>query len=195
MFIVAWGTAWRYCFLQTKLACPLVDHSCSSRIPELTVHARRAQRGSVIAMDAVLISGAWFATRREREPRRSLAFFLVVANAGLLLVDHIHFQYNGLLLGALPSRLVALKLSTGVLPGGRQRGACCWWTTSTSSTMACCWVRTWVVHWPAPGAGCLLACCWWTTSTSSTAACCWVSCCGGQSQPLGGDLLSQASGT
>ena len=37
-------------------------------------------------------------------PRRSrLAFALVVAHAGLMLVDHIHFQYNGLLLGA-PAR-------------------------------------------------------------------------------------------
>ena len=58
------------------------------------------QRGSVIVSDAVLISGAWFATRREAAPCRSLAFFLLVANAGLLVVDHIHFQYNGLLLGA-----------------------------------------------------------------------------------------------
>lgn len=57
------------------------------------------QRGSVIVSDAVLISGAWFATRREAAPCRSLAFFLLVANAGLLIVDHIHFQYNGLLLG------------------------------------------------------------------------------------------------
>ena len=78
-----------------------MGRSCSSRAPELTMCAHCAQRGSVIATDSMLISAAWFATRREREPRRSLAFFLVVANAGLLLVDHIHFQYNGLLLGAL----------------------------------------------------------------------------------------------
>ena len=65
------------------------------------MYACCAQRSSVIATDSVLISAAWFATRREREPRRSLAFFLVVANAGLLLLDHVHFQYNGLLLGEL----------------------------------------------------------------------------------------------
>ena len=95
---------------------------CSSRTSELTLHACRAQRGSVIATDAVLISAAWFATRREREPRRSLAFFLVAANAGLLLVDHIHFQYNGLLLGAL-----------------------------LGGPLACCWASSWVGHGPAAG--------------------------------------------
>lgn len=57
------------------------------------------QRGSVILADGVLVSAAWYATRRFGEPQRSAAFLLIVANAGLLLVDHIHFQYNGLLLG------------------------------------------------------------------------------------------------
>ncbi|KAK9828093.1 hypothetical protein WJX81_002987 [Elliptochloris bilobata] len=77
------------------------------------------QRGSVIVSDAALISGAWFATRREPEPRRSLAVFLLVANSGLLLVDHVHFQYNGLLLGILVWSLALVRegrsLAGGVL--------------------------------------------------------------------------------
>ena len=58
------------------------------------------QRGSVIAGDCVLLSAAWYATRRMAEPRRSAAFLVMAGSAGLLLVDHLHFQYNGLLLGA-----------------------------------------------------------------------------------------------
>lgn len=39
-------------------------------------------------------------TRRHR-PRRArlVALFLAGAHPGLLLVDHVHFQYNGVLLG------------------------------------------------------------------------------------------------
>lgn len=57
------------------------------------------QRLSVILTDIALYGAAWFGTRRYKEPHRTLAFLLIVANAGLLIVDHIHFQYNGLLIG------------------------------------------------------------------------------------------------
>lgn len=132
--------------LKAKVTAALpVNHSRSSRTSELTMHACRAQRGSVIATDAVLISGAWYATRREREPRRSLAFFLVVANAGLLLVDHIHFQYNGLLLGELQ------HLFNGLLLGKLQ-----------GCLVACCWVSLRLLTGLLLGElkGCSMACCW-----------------------------------
>ena len=60
------------------------------------------QRGSVVVSDGVLLGAAWYATRRWKEPQRSTAFLLVAASAGLLIVDHIHFQYNGILLGPHP---------------------------------------------------------------------------------------------
>ena len=53
----------------------------------------------MILTDGVLYSAAWFCTRRMKEPQRSVTFLLIVCNAGLLIVDHIHFQYNGMLLG------------------------------------------------------------------------------------------------
>ncbi len=49
--------------------------------------------------DLVLVSGVWYATRRLPARQRDAAFALAGASAGLLIVDHIHFQYNGLLLG------------------------------------------------------------------------------------------------
>lgn len=49
--------------------------------------------------DVVLVSSVWYATRQLPARRRDAAFALAVASAGLLIVDHIHFQYNGLLLG------------------------------------------------------------------------------------------------
>ena len=58
------------------------------------------QRLSVIASDVVLLSAVWFATRKQRSSEKHAVRVLVAANAGLLLVDHIHFQYNGMLLGA-----------------------------------------------------------------------------------------------
>ena len=39
--------------------------------------------------------------RRLSKVHRNVVFFLIVAHPGLLIVDHIHFQYNGLLLGKL----------------------------------------------------------------------------------------------
>ncbi|KAK9844901.1 hypothetical protein WJX74_008396 [Apatococcus lobatus] len=59
------------------------------------------QRISVIASDAVLIFGLLFATRKCGVKHQLVALLLVLLNPGLLLVDHIHFQYNGMLLGLL----------------------------------------------------------------------------------------------
>lgn len=58
------------------------------------------QRLSVCATSLVLVAAMLHATRAEKDSVRGLtAFLLVVANAGLIMVDNIHFQYNGILLG------------------------------------------------------------------------------------------------
>ena len=61
------------------------------------------QRLSVIISDALLVSAIAFATRKRSHSQRRVIRWLVAANAGLLIVDHIHFQYNGLLIGGLPA--------------------------------------------------------------------------------------------
>ena len=104
--------------------CPrpsLVQQQPGETIPRCCADACHAnldvvQRGSVIVADGVLISAAWYATRRFGEPRRSAAFLHIVANAGLLLVDHLHFQYNGLLLG-VGQHLCAQRFCTPGSPG------------------------------------------------------------------------------
>ena len=74
----------------------------------LTPDIARLQRLTVTATDALLMGAAAYALDPAASgltQRRSwLAFALVAAHAGLLLVDHIHFQYNGVLLGALTER-------------------------------------------------------------------------------------------
>lgn len=39
------------------------------------------------------------AIRGATEEKRVLMYLLILGSPGLLLVDHIHFQYNGMLLG------------------------------------------------------------------------------------------------
>jgi alpha-1,3-glucosyltransferase len=59
----------------------------------------RFQRYSVIFTEGLLLAATWWATRRWPVCRRRLALFLVAANPGIIIVDHMHFQYNGILLG------------------------------------------------------------------------------------------------
>ncbi|XP_073111689.1 dolichyl pyrophosphate Glc1Man9GlcNAc2 alpha-1,3-glucosyltransferase-like [Elaeis guineensis] len=59
------------------------------------------QRVSVAAADLVLLLGAHRLARRLPPFRRRLAFAFLLWSPALLIVDHIHFQYNGFLLGIL----------------------------------------------------------------------------------------------
>lgn len=72
------------------------------------------QRCTVIASEFVLFAGVMFATMRgpgqgrQRQRNQALAVFLVLFHPALLIVDHIHFQYNGFLLGLL---LISMTLA------------------------------------------------------------------------------------
>lgn len=59
------------------------------------------QRLSVAAADLVLFLAAHRLARRFPPFRRRLAYALLLWSPALLIVDHIHFQYNGFLLGIL----------------------------------------------------------------------------------------------
>ena len=58
-------------------------------------------RGTTIASDVVLFAGAAALGKQVAPTRAWVPFVLVVSNSALMIVDHIHFQYNGLLLGVL----------------------------------------------------------------------------------------------
>lgn len=73
------------------------------------------QRGTVILADLVLLAGAY--RLGAAHGAASPSALLAVVTPGLLLVDHVHFQYNGMLLGLL-------MLSIADLEAGRMyRGA------------------------------------------------------------------------
>jgi len=59
------------------------------------------QRTTVIISDIVLWIGAAVACSALSKSFRVTPFLLIVFNPGLLWLDHIHFQYNGMMLGIL----------------------------------------------------------------------------------------------
>ena len=79
------------------------------------------QRLTVIATDSILLLGAYAQSRSTlASPKLSSSVVITVSltflNTGLLLVDHVHFQYNGMLIGLL-------LLSCGALAAGKNRWA------------------------------------------------------------------------
>jgi alpha-1,3-glucosyltransferase len=73
------------------------------------------QRSTVILSDIILWIGAYVACRAMFHGKSgkdfTVSFLLIVLNPGLLFLDHVHFQYNGMLLGVL-------LLSLGLLMNG-----------------------------------------------------------------------------
>lgn len=70
------------------------------------------QRITAMASDLCLLLGVLRLTRKAEPLSRNLICVLVVLSPGLLIVDHVHFQYNGFLLGWL-------LLSVSFLQDGR----------------------------------------------------------------------------
>ena len=93
------------------LSSQILDERClallSDENNQPTVQCVAFHRATVIVSDVLLWIGASIACDAD-------AFLLVVLNPGLLWLDHIHFQYNGAMLGILLASL-------GLLVQGRTR--------------------------------------------------------------------------
>ncbi|KAK4738478.1 hypothetical protein R3W88_002175 [Solanum pinnatisectum] len=75
------------------------------------------QRLTVIVSDFVLVFGIYRLTRNLGYKERVLIWVLVIFSPGLMIVDHLHFQYNGFLLGILLISLSALEEGKDLLGG------------------------------------------------------------------------------
>ncbi|KAL2629157.1 hypothetical protein R1flu_013843 [Riccia fluitans] len=75
------------------------------------------QRSTVIAADCVLYWGLWRFCRKFTAEKQRLLYAAVVFSPGLFMVDHIHFQYNGFLLGILLLSLSCLREGRNVTGG------------------------------------------------------------------------------
>ncbi|ESQ39100.1 hypothetical protein EUTSA_v10001410mg [Eutrema salsugineum] len=75
------------------------------------------QRISVIVSDLCLLFGLYRLTRNLEPIKRNLICALVIWSPGLLIVDHIHFQYNGFLLGWLLLSISFLQDGRDLLGG------------------------------------------------------------------------------
>nr|XP_043622479.1 probable dolichyl pyrophosphate Glc1Man9GlcNAc2 alpha-1,3-glucosyltransferase [Erigeron canadensis] len=75
------------------------------------------QRLSVIASDTILIYSVYNLTRNLESKKRFLILMLVIWSPGLLIVDHVHFQYNGFLLGILLISLGELQKGNDLIGG------------------------------------------------------------------------------
>jgi alpha-1,3-glucosyltransferase len=77
------------------------------------------QRGSVVVTDGLLAAAAAGVTAPLPRPAAALTFGLLVCGPGLFLLDHIHFQYNGWLVGVLLVAVGASAAAGGGRGGGR----------------------------------------------------------------------------
>jgi len=86
-----------------------------SKEPYISQGALLFQRCSVMASDIVLLAAL---TRYFRgDKTASLMVPLLFLNPSLLLIDHVHFQYNGFLLGVLLYAIAMLKEGRSLFSG------------------------------------------------------------------------------
>lgn len=90
-----------------------LDERCLELLPDVdnepSDNCIKFHRCTVILSDIVLFIGAYFAStsigvvlRDNNRPHNTLlTFLLIVTNPGLIMLDHVHFQYNGMMLGIL----------------------------------------------------------------------------------------------
>ncbi|KAK1307108.1 putative dolichyl pyrophosphate Glc1Man9GlcNAc2 alpha-1,3-glucosyltransferase [Acorus calamus] len=76
------------------------------------------QRSTVALSDLLLFLGVHLSTRKMAEiGRRRVVYLLIVWSPALLMVDHVHFQYNGFLLGILLVSLACLEKGRDLMGG------------------------------------------------------------------------------
>lgn len=75
------------------------------------------QRVSVIVSDIVLFCGVYLLTKNLNLRKRFMVWILLIWSPSLILVDHMHFQYNGFLLGFLLISLSYLEEGRDLMGG------------------------------------------------------------------------------
>eukprot|EP00536_Pseudo-nitzschia_multiseries_P012618 jgi/Psemu1/244741/estExt_Genewise1.C_4920032 len=101
---------------------------CLELLPDTDNHPSEAcimfQRSTVILGDIIFWAGSYFACRayHYQKPRQFavISFLLIVFNPALLWLDHMHFQYNGMMIGVMLTSLGCFCMGNNVaqfLPG------------------------------------------------------------------------------
>ncbi len=105
----------------TKIVLPEGDR-CLELLPDSDNAPSEAcvifQRSTVVIGDVIFWGGAYFACKafHHGKPQNygMTAFLLVVLNPALLWLDHVHFQYNGMMIGIFLASLGCLFMGNNV---------------------------------------------------------------------------------
>jgi alpha-1,3-glucosyltransferase len=83
-------------------------------------------RSTVVLSDAVLWWGAWTASTGMEQSQPWTSFLLMVFHPGLFWLDHVHFQYNGMLFGIFLASLGYLMKANHPSISEREFHTCHW---------------------------------------------------------------------